>query len=125
MCEGSGKNDSNGDQARSKAAGVAGADHGVPEQRRVRAAVVRRAAALYHDVLSVGAGDIWAAGQEGQREQALAVAAPEFAAAPAITPSGTSGQAIMTLCTGTAEIDIYAGAGEREIETVLRVLKLC
>ncbi len=63
--------------------------------------------------------------KKGKESQALAVGAPEFAAAPAITPSGTTGQAIMTLRTGTAEIDIYAGAGEREIETVLRVLKLC
>ena len=60
-----------------------------------------------------------------KESQALAVAAPEFAAAPAIAPRGASGQAIMTLRTGTAEIDIYAGAGEREIETVLRALKLC
>jgi len=63
--------------------------------------------------------------KKGKESQALAVAEPEFAAAPAITACGTSGQAIMRLRTGTAEIDIYAGAGEREIETVLRVLKLC
>ena len=63
--------------------------------------------------------------KKGKESQALAVAAPEFAAAPAIAPRGASGQTIMTLRTGTAEIDIYAGAGEREIETVLRALKLC
>ncbi len=63
--------------------------------------------------------------KKGKESQSLAVATPEFAAAPAMTPCGTSGQAIMTLRTGTAEIDIYAGAGEHEIETVLRVLKLC
>ena len=62
---------------------------------------------------------------KGKVSQALAVAAPEFAAAPAIKPCGASGQAIMTLRTGSTEIDIYAGAGEREIEAVLRVLKLC
>ena len=55
--------------------------------------------------------------------QALAVA--EFAAVPATAPRGASGQAIITLRTGAAEADIYAGAGEREIEAVLRALKLC
>ena len=64
-------------------------------------------------------------GKKGKESQTLAVAAPEFAAVPAIAPRGASGQAIMTLRTGTAEIDIYAGAGEREIEMVCRVLKLC
>ena len=64
-------------------------------------------------------------GKKGKESQALAVAAPEFAAAPAINRCNTAGQAIMTLRTGTAEIDIYAGAGEQEIETVLRALKLC
>ena len=57
--------------------------------------------------------------------QALAVTMPEFAAVPATAPRGASGQAIMTLRTGAAEVDIYAGAGEREIEAVLRALKLC
>ena len=63
-------------------------------------------------------------GKKGSESQALAVAVPEFAAAAAIKPSG-GGQAMMTLRTGTAEIDIYAGAGEREIEAVLRALKVC
>lgn len=54
----------------------------------------------------------------------MAVAGAEFAAAPSIKPRG-GGQAMMTLRTGTAEIDIYAGAGEREIEAVLRALKVC
>ena len=64
-------------------------------------------------------------GKKGKESQALAVAAPEFAAAPAIKSCGASGQAIMTVRTGAAEVDIYAGAGEQEIEAVLRVLKQC
>ncbi len=63
--------------------------------------------------------------KKGKESQTLAVAAPEFAAVPAIKKCGTAGQVIMTLRTGTAEVDIYAGAGEREIGIVLQALKLC
>ena len=63
--------------------------------------------------------------KKGKENQALTVAVPEFAAMPATAPRGASGQAIITLRTGAAEVEIYAGAGEREIETVLRALKLC
>ena len=77
------------------------------------------------DILSVGTGNIRGAGEKGRESQSLALPGPEFAAAPSIKQRGGAGQAIMTVRTGTAEIDIYAGAGEQEIEAVLRVLKLC
>lgn len=64
-------------------------------------------------------------GKKGSKSQSLAVPGPEFAAAPSIKPRGGAGQVIITVRTGTAEIDICAGAGEQEIEAVLRVLKLC
>ena len=64
-------------------------------------------------------------GRKGRESQSLAVPVPEFAAVPAIRARSGAGQAIMTVRTGTAEVDIYAGAGEEEIETVLRALKLC
>ena len=64
-------------------------------------------------------------GKKGRESQSLAVPEPEFAAAPLIKPRSSAGQVIMTVRAGTAEIDIYAGAGEQEIEAVLRVLKLC
>ena len=97
----------------------------MPKQRGARAAMVRRAADLSHNVLSVGAGNIWGAGKKGRENQSLAVSGPEFAAAPSIKPGSSAGQVIMTVRTETAEIDIYAGAGEQEMEAVLRVLKLC
>ncbi len=64
-------------------------------------------------------------GKKGKERQALAETAPEFMEAPMLRPQNRVGQAVMTLRTGTAEVDIYAGAGEREIEAVLRGLKLC
>lgn len=64
-------------------------------------------------------------GKKGRESQRLAAPGPEFVAAPAIKARGGAGQAIMTVRTGTAEIDIYAGAGEQEIEAVMRVLKQC
>ena len=55
----------------------------------------------------------------------LAESTPEFAAVPEITTSGRSGQAIMTVRKGEIAVEIYVGAGEREIEAVCRALKQC
>lgn len=63
--------------------------------------------------------------RKGRGSQALAVAGPEFAAVPAIRARSGAGQAIMTVRTGTAEVDIYAGAGEQEIKAVVWALKQC
>ncbi len=64
-------------------------------------------------------------GKKGRESQSLAVPGPESAAVPSIKPRDSAGQVIMTVRRGTTEMDIYAGAGEQEIEAVLRVLKLC
>ena len=63
--------------------------------------------------------------KKGSKSQCLAIAAPEFAQAPVAGKCSTANQVVMTLRTGIAEVDIYAGAGEAEIEAVCRVLKLC
>jgi len=85
---------------------MAGTNHGVPEQRRDSSAVVCGMANQRNDMLSVGAfGEL---GKKKKAKQALAVAEPEFAAIPTIKPCGALGQAIMTLRTRTAEVDIYA-----------------
>ena len=63
--------------------------------------------------------------RKGRGKRSQAAAAPEFVAAPMISQGETNGGVIMTLRRGTVEVDIYAGTGEREIEAVCRVLKLC
>jgi len=50
----------------------------------------------------------------------LAVAGPEFVPVLAITPCSTSGKPIMTLRSGTASVDIYAGTGASELAAVCR-----
>ena len=64
-------------------------------------------------------------GKKEKESQALAVAGPQFVPVSATTPSSTPGHPIMTLRSGTASVDIYAGAGASEIEAVCRALKLC
>ncbi len=64
-------------------------------------------------------------GRKGKGNQALVETAPEFAEIQAVRSCNERGQAIMTLRTGTVEVDIYAGAGADEIEAVCRVLKQC
>jgi len=50
---------------------MAGADHGVPEQRRDGTAMVRRAADQHNDVLSVGTRGIWEGWTTKKRKPSL------------------------------------------------------